>query len=163
MGQTSRKVERTDGGVFWTGHRSTIDAALPRGHTDAAYDPELYLRWLQWGAHAPILRTHPLPDPAVERRAWGYNLPFSEYMRSAFARRAQLVPLIYTALHEFEVQKRSRSKFALFFLLMEHDGLPRQARNKTNAASKKLTEKGWRFSHRRRACLPSTLCITRRR
>ena len=99
----------------------------------------------------------------MERRAWGYNLPFSEYMRSAFARRAQLVPLIYTALHEFEVQKRSRSKFALFFLLVEHDGLPRQARNKTNAASKKLTEKGWRFSHRRRACLPSTLCITRRR
>ena len=31
------------------GHRSTVDAASPRGHTDAAYDPELYLRWLQWG------------------------------------------------------------------------------------------------------------------
>ena len=93
--------------AFWWshdigGHLSTVDAASPRGHTDAAYDPELYLRWLQWGAHSPIMRTHPQPDPAVERRAWGYSLPYSEYMRAAFARRARLVPLIYTSLHEFE-------------------------------------------------------------
>jgi hypothetical protein len=43
----------------------------------ARYDPELYLRWLQWGAHSPVMRTHPLPDPRVERRAWGYALPIS--------------------------------------------------------------------------------------
>ncbi len=34
--------------------------------------------------------------------AWGYSLPYSEYMRAAFARRARLVPLIYTSLHDFE-------------------------------------------------------------
>ena len=93
--------------MFWWshdigGHRSTVDAEAPRGHTDAAYDPQLYLRWLQWGAHSPILRTHPQPDPAVERRPWGYALPYSEYMRNAFARRARLVPSIYTALQRFE-------------------------------------------------------------
>ena len=68
----------------------------------AAYDPELYLRWVQWGAHSPILRTHPQPDPHVERRAWGYNLPVSGYMRAAFARRARLVPALFTANHDFE-------------------------------------------------------------
>ena len=43
----------------------------------------MYLRWLQWGAHAPILRTHPQPDPAVERRPWGHPLPYSEFMIAA--------------------------------------------------------------------------------
>ena len=92
------------------GHRSQIcpgpNAVGPCykdfGHDEAAYDPELYLRWLQWGAHAPIMRTHPLPDPNVERRAWGYGLPISGYMRDAFARRARLVPALYTANHAFE-------------------------------------------------------------
>ena len=101
---------------FWShdigGHRSTIcpstgahgshNETCEFGHTASAYDPELYLRWLQWGAHAPILRTHPQPDPMVERRAWGYSLPWSEYMRDAFARRARLVPALFTANHDFE-------------------------------------------------------------
>jgi hypothetical protein len=91
------------------GHRSTecpstTEPAEPCefNHTDAAYDPELYLRWLQWGAHSPILRTHPQPDPKVERRAWGYPLPVAEYMRAAFARRARLVPALFTANHALE-------------------------------------------------------------
>jgi hypothetical protein len=47
--------------MFWWshdigGHRSTVDAALPRGHTDAAYDPELYLRW------APLAQSNICPQ-----------------------------------------------------------------------------------------------------
>ena len=98
---------------YWShdvgGHRSTVcpsvtepQEACKFNHTVAAYDPELYLRWIQWGAHSPILRTHPQPDPHVERRAWGYNLPVSEFMRAAFARRARLVPALFTANHDFE-------------------------------------------------------------
>eukprot|EP01047_Picozoa_sp_COSAG01_P090336 COSAG01_NODE_22210_length_866_cov_5.882660_1_plen_113_part_00 len=56
----------------------------------------------QWGAHSPILRTHPQPDPKVERRTWGYSLPWSDYLRAAFARRARLVPALFTANHDFE-------------------------------------------------------------
>ena len=93
---------------YWShdigGHRSTRCPSTTEpgepcefGHTQAAYDPELYLRWVQWGAHSPILRTHPQPDPKVERRPFGYPLPVSEYMRSAFARRGRLVPALFTA------------------------------------------------------------------
>ena len=99
------------------GHRSTQcpsttepQEACDFNHTVAAYDPELYLRWVQWGAHSPILRTHPQPDPHVERRAWGYSLPVSEYMRAAFSRRARLVPSLFTvgAFAARRAQKRGR-------------------------------------------------------
>ena len=53
---------------------------------------------LQFGAHSPVLRTHPQPDPLMERRPWAYELPYSEHMLAAFARRAQLVPLLHTKL-----------------------------------------------------------------
>ena len=84
--------------LFWWSH----DIGGHRSHDSAAYDPELYLRWLQWGAHAPILRTHPQPDPKVERRPYGYSLPVATYMSDAMRRRARLVPMLATALHSFE-------------------------------------------------------------
>lgn len=60
------------------------------------------LRWLQWGTHAPILRTHPQPDPLVERRPYGYALPIATYMGDAMRRRGQLVPTLASALRAFE-------------------------------------------------------------
>lgn len=81
------------------GHRSH--------HNAAAYDPELYLRWLQWGAHAPIMRTHPQPDPDVERRPWGHPLPYSDYMEGAIRRRGQLVPAIHTGLEQMRITSLS--------------------------------------------------------
>jgi alpha-glucosidase (family GH31 glycosyl hydrolase) len=81
------------------GHRSH--------HNAAAYDPELYLRWLQWGAHAPILRTHPQPDPKVERRPWAYSLPYADYMGDAMKRRGRLVPTLHSALERFRSYSRT--------------------------------------------------------
>ncbi|EDQ87770.1 uncharacterized protein MONBRDRAFT_26892 [Monosiga brevicollis MX1] len=75
------------------GHRSH--------HDEQAYDGELYLRWLQWGSYAPILRTHPQPDPRVERRPWGWPIPLNDYMADAMRLRARHVPLLYTALQDF--------------------------------------------------------------
>jgi hypothetical protein len=84
--------------LFWWSH----DIGGHRSHHDAqSTDSELYLRWLQWGAHAPILRTHPQPDPAVERRPWGHPLPFSTFMLAALGRRKQFVPLLHTKLLRF--------------------------------------------------------------
>lgn len=68
--------------LFWWSH----DIGGHRSNRDfAAYDPELYLRWLQWGTHAPILRTHPQPDPLVERRPYGYGLPIVQYWLTLIA------------------------------------------------------------------------------
>lgn len=57
-------------------------------------DPELYLRWIQFGAFSPILRTHSSNAANVERRIWKYdNFPL---MLEAINLRYQLFPYIYT-------------------------------------------------------------------
>ncbi len=66
------------------------------GHVPGAVDPELYLRWLQFGALSPILRTHTTKNPDAERRIWAYPEPYSDDMRAAFRLRYDLIPYIYT-------------------------------------------------------------------
>ena len=66
------------------------------GHMKTAYsnDPELYLRWIQYGVFSPALRTHATNDATIERRIWKYaNFPL---MRQAIELRYALVPYIYT-------------------------------------------------------------------
>ncbi len=64
------------------------------GHMGNDRDPELYLRWLQFGAYSPILRTHCTKGGATERRFWMYPNHF-EMMRDAITNRYQLEPYIY--------------------------------------------------------------------
>jgi alpha-glucosidase len=66
------------------------------GHMPGAIDPELYLRWIEWGIFSPILRTHTTKNPDAERRIWAYPEPYSDLMRDCFARRYAMQPYIYT-------------------------------------------------------------------
>jgi len=66
------------------------------GHMPGTIEPELYLRWIQFGIFSPILRTHTTKNPDSERRLWAYPEPYSDLMREAFLRRYALVPYIYT-------------------------------------------------------------------
>jgi alpha-glucosidase (family GH31 glycosyl hydrolase) len=66
------------------------------GHMPGAIDPELYLRWIQWGIFSPILRSHTTKNPDAERRIWAYPEPYSDLMRDCFARRYAMQPYIYT-------------------------------------------------------------------
>lgn len=59
-------------------------------------DPELYARWVQFGAFSPILRTHTTKSPDAERRIWAYPEPYSSILRSTFQLRYALEPYIYT-------------------------------------------------------------------
>ena len=59
--------------------------------------PELYTRWIQWGAFSPILRTHTTKDPQSERRIWAYPAKYADAMRNAYLLRYSLIPYIYTA------------------------------------------------------------------
>ena len=43
------------------------------GHQGGNNDPELLLRWLQFGAYTPIFRTHATNDSRLERRIWKYS------------------------------------------------------------------------------------------
>jgi alpha-glucosidase len=66
------------------------------GHMPGAVDPELYTRWVQFGAFSPILRTHTTKNPESERRIWAYPEPYSAVLRSAYQLRLSLVPYLYT-------------------------------------------------------------------
>jgi len=66
------------------------------GHMPGAIEPELYLRWIQWGIFSPILRTHTTKNPEAERRIWAYPEPYSDLMRQCFVRREAMQPYIYT-------------------------------------------------------------------
>ena len=52
------------------------------GHMPGAVDPELFTRWVQFGAFSPILRTHTTKNPDSERRIWAYPEPYSSILRS---------------------------------------------------------------------------------
>ncbi|MBI4429992.1 MAG: DUF5110 domain-containing protein [Ignavibacteriales bacterium] len=67
------------------------------GHIPGTVDPELYTRWVQWGALSPILRTHTTKNPEAERRMWAYPPKYFEAMKEAFQLRYALLPYIYTA------------------------------------------------------------------
>ena len=54
------------------------------GHMPGAVDPELFTRWVQFGAFSPILRTHTTKNPDSERRIWAYPEPYSSILRSTF-------------------------------------------------------------------------------
>ncbi len=69
------------------------------GHMPGAVDPELYTRWVQFGAFSPILRTHTTKNPDAERRIWAYPEPYSSVMRSAFRLREAMEPYLYTEAH----------------------------------------------------------------
>jgi len=58
-------------------------------------DPELFTRWVQWGAFSPIFRTHATKDPEIERRIWKYPDENFKAMRKAIQMRYALLPYIY--------------------------------------------------------------------
>ncbi len=66
------------------------------GHIPGVDSPELFTRWVQFGAFSPILRTHSSQDPKAERRIWAYPEPYSDIMRNAYHLRYSLIPYIYT-------------------------------------------------------------------
>ena len=66
------------------------------GHIPGVVEPELYMRWVQFGAFSPILRTHTTKNPDAERRIWAYPEPYSDILRSTFQLRYALEPYTYT-------------------------------------------------------------------
>jgi alpha-glucosidase len=66
------------------------------GHMGGATEPELFARWVQFGALSPALKLHGTKDPLTERRPWMYPEPVFEVIKAAFRWRYQLAPYIYT-------------------------------------------------------------------
>ena len=66
------------------------------GHMGGATPPELYARWVQYGALSPVLRLHATKDPRAERRPWAYPDPIYRAAKAAFLLRYRLIPYLYT-------------------------------------------------------------------
>jgi alpha-glucosidase len=66
------------------------------GHMGGVTEPELYARWVQFGALSPCLRLHATKDARFERRPWAYPDEAYHAARAAFHLRYQLVPYLYT-------------------------------------------------------------------
>lgn len=62
-------------------------------------DPELYLRWLQYGVFTPIFKTHSTKDKSIERRVWTFP-DHMFMMRDAIRLRYTLAPYIYNAARQ---------------------------------------------------------------
>ena len=66
------------------------------GHIPGIVDPELYTRWVQFGAFSPMLRTHTTKNPDAERRVWAFPEPYSDVMADSMRLRYAWIPYIYT-------------------------------------------------------------------
>ena len=68
------------------------------GHQGGNNDPELFLRWMQFGAFTPIFRSHATNASNLERRIWRYsNFP---QLLDAVRLRYRIFPYLYTAARE---------------------------------------------------------------
>jgi len=63
-------------------------------------DPELYVRWMQFGAFSPILRTHSSKEAGLRKEPWRFSPEIFAALRDTVEQRYQLAPYIYTASRE---------------------------------------------------------------
>ncbi len=68
------------------------------GHLDQGkgIDPEMYTRWLQYGAFSPIMRTHSSKSGSLNKEPWVFPEEYAEVIRNTVRLRYEMVPYIYT-------------------------------------------------------------------
>ena len=88
-------VSAGNAGCFWWSH----DIG---GFVDPVEggQPELYARWVQFGAFSAALRVHMNGVEGLDRRPWTWGEPYCSVMRDAFHLRSILMPYIYSSAHE---------------------------------------------------------------
>ncbi|HMP73163.1 MAG TPA: glycoside hydrolase family 31 protein [Kiritimatiellia bacterium] len=95
----------------WGGLRSQVEISLQMGLQGVAYmhsdlggytggtqDPELYIRWMQFGVFQPIYRPHAHPSVPPEPIFW--DEPTKGIVREAILHRYRLLPYNYTLMFE---------------------------------------------------------------
>ena len=67
------------------------------GHYGApGIDPELYVRWMQFGSFSPILRTHSTKQAALKKEPWLFDNEHFEILRNIVLQRYRIAPYVYT-------------------------------------------------------------------
>ncbi|RYY37288.1 MAG: DUF5110 domain-containing protein [Sphingobacteriaceae bacterium] len=64
--------------------------------SDQKLDPELYVRWMQYGALSPIFRSHSSKNAHLNKEVWNFSGEYYDALKSAIDLRYELAPYIYT-------------------------------------------------------------------
>lgn len=67
------------------------------GHMKGSFDPELALRWIQYGVFSPINRLHSSDNPFSGKEPWKFREDIRHYMDNYLRLRNQLVPYLDSA------------------------------------------------------------------
>lgn len=59
-------------------------------------EPEMYVRWLQFGALSPIMRTHSCKNSSLNKEPWIFDDEYRDIIRKTIKQRYIMVPYIYT-------------------------------------------------------------------
>lgn len=85
---------------YWShdigGHMFSDDTPEDQRHIN----PELYVRWMQFGAFSPILRTHSSKEAGLRKEPWRFPPADFTALRQIIDLRYALAPYIYTASRE---------------------------------------------------------------
>ncbi|MDP4226960.1 MAG: glycoside hydrolase family 31 protein [Bacteroidota bacterium] len=85
----------TASNVLYTYWSHDIGGHMPfKGNKD--FDPELYVRWMQYGALSPIFRTHSTKNMYVNKEPWNFKGEYYDAIQNSILLRYRLVPYIYT-------------------------------------------------------------------
>ena len=66
------------------------------GHIGSQIDPEMYTRWLQFGALSPIMRTHSQKGAKLNKEPWVFNKEYCDIIRETIRQRYVMATYIYT-------------------------------------------------------------------
>lgn len=61
-----------------------------------SFDPELYVRFMQFGTYSPVLRSHSTKNAILQKEPWRFDLPKLQAIRNAIQERYRLAPYVYT-------------------------------------------------------------------
>jgi len=66
------------------------------GHLGDSIDPEMYVRWLQYGGFSPVMRTHSSKSGALNKEPWVFDAEYTDVIRQTVRQRYEMAPYIYT-------------------------------------------------------------------
>ncbi|GJD11810.1 Alpha-xylosidase [Galdieria sulphuraria] len=66
------------------------------GHFAGIEEPQLLVRWIQFGLFSPILRLHSNKNPYHSRHPWMYDVDILQACQNAMQQRHSFIPYLYT-------------------------------------------------------------------
>jgi len=66
------------------------------GHMHGALDPELTVRWVQFGAFSPVMRLHSSNNPFMNKEPWMFPAEKAEILKAFLRLRHRMIPWLYT-------------------------------------------------------------------